>query len=465
MTDDRPKKKKKKKKQKEKKLSRRTFAATSMAAAAVPTLVGCNRSSPSASSAAATSKPAAPNASPKMGMGGRPSANWQTGKTIPAEYYIDPGHFDNDQRYLAEKLWLMVDHHSRIPNVGDYFTFEFGRAENIIILRDSSKNVRAYHNVCRHRGSRLCRSADTDTPQGVSILQSGPSGNTQVFRCPYHGWTYDLRGNLTSAHMSPDDFDLSKNGLVRCHCRVEGGHIFVNFSRGTPPPFNGQDFQGFASHYGLADLKVGARGFYPVKANWKLLVENFVECYHCGPSHQNLVTTHNWDYRLTEEERAFRVRELKKWVGNYAGDDWWTYEGDLNPGFVTGSLDGKPIAPLLPGRDEWTHQATDHSYGYSTAYWQGYDDYVVAARFTPRNEMLIDAEIFWLVHPDAEPGKDFQVDNLKALWETTFKEDIWLCENQHLGVKSGSYIPGQYFDCEDNVAWVADWYMTQVAKG
>tara|TARA_R110002049_G_scaffold2750_2_gene21318 strand:+ start:1061 stop:2434 length:1374 start_codon:yes stop_codon:yes gene_type:complete len=457
MTDEN-KKKKKKKKAKKNKVSRRTFAATSMAAAA-PVLVGCNESKPEV-------KVTASEASmPRLQMGSKPSRDWKSGRSIPARYYVDPEHFDNDERFLAMNLWLMVDHHSRIPEPGDYFTFEFGRGENIIVLRDENRDVRAFHNVCRHRGSRLCRNSDTAEPEGVSILQSGPSGNTQVFRCPYHGWTYDLQGNLTKAHMKSDSFDLSQNGLLPCHVRVEGGHIFVNLSkRPTPPPFNGQDFLHFAAEYAIADLKVGARGAYTVKANWKLLVENFVECYHCGPSHQNLVTTHNWDYRLTEEEQAFRVQELRAWVGDRPGG-FWSYEGALNPGFVTGSLDGKPIAPLLPGRKKWSNQAKDFAYGFSTSYWQGYDDYVVAARFTPRNESRIDCEIFWLVHPDAVEGKDFEVDNLKALWETTFKEDIWLCENQQLGVMSGSYKPGQYFECEGNVATIANWYMSTVAKG
>ena len=264
--------------------------------------------------------------------------------------------------------------------------------------------------------------------------------------------------------MRPEDFDLSENGLHPCHVLVEGGHIFVNLSgEDKPPPFGGESFIEFSKAYELADLKVGVRGSYSIKANWKLLVENFVECYHCGPSHKNLVTVHNWDYRLSEEERAFRMKEMKAWVGD-KGDDWWTYEGDLNPGFVTGSLDGKPVSRLLPYRLDWTHQASDSSYGFSTAYWQGYDDYVVAARFTPRNEKLIDCEISWLVHPEAVEGKDFEADRLKELWETTFKEDIWLCENQHLGIESGSYSPGQYFGVEASVANIAKWYMTEVVK-
>lgn len=449
-------KKKNKKKGKKNKVSRRTFA---VAAAAAPVLVGCeDEQTEKIATATETS-------SPSLQMGGGSSGRWRVGMTIPAEYYLDPKRFDEDAQYLAQNLWLMVDHHSRIPETGDYFTFEFGRGENIIILRDEEKNVRAFHNVCRHRGSRLCRHGDTPEAKDVSILQSGPSGNTQIFRCPYHGWTYDLQGNLTKAHMKPGSFDLSQHGLVPCHVRVEGGHIFVNLSKKTtPPPFNGKDLWDFAGRYAIADLKVGARGSYTIKANWKLLIENFVECYHCGPSHQNLVTTHNWDYRLTEEEQAYRTQELREWVGNRPGG-FWSYEGALNTGFVTGSLDGKPVAPLLPGRKEWSHQASDFSYGFSTSYWQAYDDYVVAARFTPRNETQIDCEIVWLVHPDAVAGKDFDVDNLKALWETTFREDIWLCENQHLGIMSGSYKPGEYFECEGNVAMIARWYMTEVAKG
>jgi len=455
------KKKGTKKKRKRKKMSRRAFAATSMAAAAGTGLVGCKDSKSDKTSAASEAWSGA-------GMTGSAPSDWKEGTTIPAEYYIDPKHFLRDERYLADNVWLMVDHHSRIPQVGDFFTFEFGRGENIIILRDEKKNVRAFHNVCRHRGSRLCRDSDDPRPEGdrLSVLQLNSSGNTPLFRCPYHGWTYDLQGNLIKAHLMPKDFDPSQNGLLPCHVRVEGGHIFLSLSRkNTPPPFGGEYFRGFANQYGFADLKVAVRGSYSVKANWKLLIENFVECYHCGPAHRSLVTTHNWDYRLTDEERAYRVKELKAWVGGPTRDSWWSYEGALNPGFVTGSLDGKPVAPLLPNRKKWSHQAHDMSYGFSTAYWQAYDDYVVAARFTPRDEKLIDCEIFWLVHPDAVEGKDFKADNLKALWDTTFREDNWLCENQHLGITSGSYSPGQYFGCEVKVADIAKWYMTQVAQG
>jgi len=360
----------------------------------------------------------------------------------------------------------MVDHESRIPKAGDYFTFKYGRGENIIILRDKNNKVNAFHNVCSHRATRLCRGSDDPRTEGnnLSVLQLGASGNTQIFRCPYHGWTYDLEGNLTKAYKMRDDFDLSKNGLVPCHLRVEGGHIFVNLSNEEQPPDFEEDTRGFrrmAKKYGFADLKVGARLSCPIKANWKFVLENFLECYHCGPSHTCLVTAHNWDERLSGEEENYQIKEVGEWIGR----ETYAASGQLNPGFLTGSLDGKPIAPLLPNIKTWSHKTADVITGYSTGYWQAYDDHIVVVRFTPRDAQLTDSEVLWLVHPDAVAGKDFDVENLKELWKVTLIEDIWIVENNHLGVMSRGYGPGRYADNETETADFIKWYMAEVAKG
>src|SRR5206468_2442007 len=92
---------------------------------------------------------------------GQPAATypggWQEGTTIPAEYYLDDRHYQNDERFITDHFWLMVDHESRIPKPGDYFVFEFGRGDSAILVRDKAGAVRAHHNVCRHRGSRVCQ--------------------------------------------------------------------------------------------------------------------------------------------------------------------------------------------------------------------------------------------------------------------------------------------------------------------
>ena len=120
--------------------------------------------------------------------------------------------------------------------------FAFGRGESVVILRDHAGDVKAFHNVCRHRASRLVRHDRDPAPADaarLSVKQLGPSGSTPVFRCPYHAWTYDLGGKLISApNGMPSDFDMSENGLIPCHVRTAGGFIIANLSHGEPPDFD-----------------------------------------------------------------------------------------------------------------------------------------------------------------------------------------------------------------------------------
>jgi Rieske 2Fe-2S family protein len=464
-----------------KSVNRRDFAKTTLAAGAAavafPDVLRAEVSTPNPPAVEEVPAPGAPGATKKAPKG------WREGTTIPAEYYLDPKHYQNDERFIAENYWLMVDHASRIPAAGDYFSFEYGRGENVIILRSGDGNVKAFHNVCRHRGSRLCRDSDDPKPGDprLSVRQLSAAGNTPVFRCPYHGWTYDLDGSLIQSYRMQKDFDPAKNGLIPVHVRVAEGHIFVSLSpKDQPPDFDSslEWYSKVAKQYGFAGLKVGARRSYPIKANWKLAIENFLECYHCGPAHKNLVTTHNWDHQLSDEQQAQRDREVAAWIakesrkaadakqamgmGGATGPN--SLEGELNPGFVTGSLDGKPLARLLPGIKEWTHKTNIATTAWSTGYWQAYDDHVAVARFTPRDAALTDCEIFWLVHPDAVEGKDFKADDVMALWDITIKEDIWIVENNHLGVTSRAYGPGRYAGHENYPAEFIKWYMTEVAK-
>lgn len=192
-----------------KKVSRRDFARASVAAGAAAvalpeTLLGgaTSREAPPGSAAVRGAEAARHRIAalpPSVAYGGdsssqqRPGApaavrGWRDGTTIPAEYYLDEKHYVNDERYIANNFWLLVDHTSRMPKPGDYFVFEFGRGDSVILLRNNAGAVKGYHNVCRHRGSRLCRHDDDPTPKDarLSVKQLGPSGNSPVFRCPYH---------------------------------------------------------------------------------------------------------------------------------------------------------------------------------------------------------------------------------------------------------------------------------------
>jgi phenylpropionate dioxygenase-like ring-hydroxylating dioxygenase large terminal subunit len=427
-----------------------------------------------------------------VGMAGQQKlptdGSWAEGLTIPSEYYIDEKHFPNDERFLGESLWFMADHVNRIPNPGDYFVFEYGRGDSVIVLRDKAGEVKGFHNVCRHRGSRMARHDDDPAPKDarLSVKQLGANGNTPVFRCPYHAWTYDLSGALISApNGMPSSFDMAKNGLRPAHVKTSEGFIFVNLSLdATPPDFDAvvKSFAAVAKEYGTADLKIVARTSAPTKANWKLVLENFQECYHCGPAHRSLVTTHPfWDGTMAQEQRARLAKELERFApprtpgqggqgvqGSGQGGGMAPaapgagYGGNvLGVNMVSGTLDGKACAPLLPARKEWTHRSRAVSTAWSTGYLQCYDDHVAAGRFTPRSVKMTDAEIFWLVRADAKP-KDVNIQKMKDLWELTYLEDRWITENNHQGIESAAYSPGPYAAVETGPSRFVKWYMTEV---
>ncbi len=488
------------------KVSRRDFAKTSVAAgAAAVALPGAVRAETSKSaklaslrSRAVENRPAARRITPPrqaVGYGGSGAARndgkasktekvypggWQPGTTIPAEYYLQEEHYLRDEAFLKENLWLFADHVDRIPNPGDYFVYQFGRAESVITVRNPAGEIKAFHNVCRHRGSRLCRhDADPipDDPR-LSVKQLGQMGNSPVFRCPYHAWTYDTDGTLIHAYGMQEDFDPADNGLVPCHLRVSEGMIFVHLTQALEPPdFDeqvGNDIHPVLSYYGSAELKVAVREQYPIHGNWKLALENFLECYHCGPSHRSLVTTHNWDQEMPRRHRTQRNAQVAEWVtqegkrviSNDGGMGGAEYEssmgGSLNPGFMTGSLDGKPVAPLLPNIKEWTYGTRVTGTRWSQFYVQAYDDHLGIARFTPRDTEHTDCELIWLVHPDAVEGHDYDPERVKALWHITIQEDIWVVENNHAGVRSGAYGAGRYARSEGGPRGFIRWYMNQL---
>lgn len=500
------------------KVSRRDFARKSMAAGAAVALPGALSGGDTlkvAPSAAARGAAAAKHRKlalppPMLGYGGdhaalgafrdsismayapqggaSPSApeivrGWHVGTTIPVEYYTDPEHYRHDEAFIAANFWLMVDHESRIPKAGDYFVFEFGRGESVIVLRDRIGTVRGFHNVCRHRASRLCRHHRDPAPEDaakLSVVQLGPAGNTPVFRCPYHAWTYDLEGRLISApNGMPADFDFAENGLIPCHVRTAGGFIFANLSLDTPPDFDTvidpsrtpQNWRTTCEEYGTAQLKIAARGYYPVKANWKLVLENFHECYHCGPAHRSLVKAHPfWDGTMSAEQRGDLAKKLEPFVPpqlrqgmGQAGMGGGLGGALLNVGFVTGSLDGKPVAPLLPTRKTYTHRRGGASIAWAFGNMQCYDDYVAVVRHTPRDVDRTDVEIFWLVNAEAREGKDYTPDRVKALWETTELEDRWIVENQ-MGYLSSAYRPGLYARTEGGPSRFIEWYMKEMAQ-
>ena len=521
-----------------KKLSRRDFARKSMAAgAAVAALPGVLLAKGPAARTTASGKVAGVAAArrrrlvlpPEVTYGGAgyngsddvqyasaPSVQttrsypdgWQPGTTIPVKYYTDDAIYANDEEHLRENFWFMVDHHDRIRNPGDYFVFEYGRGDSVIVLRDKAGEVKAFHNVCRHRGSRVCQHGfdgvrpSEARPDGkpvdpvLSIVQLGPEGNTPVFRCPYHAWTYDLEGKLVSYPQGmASDFDASQNGLHPAHVRTVGGFIWISLASGEAPEFDPWVglWRASSEKYRMEDLKIASRLAAPTKANWKFVIENFRECYHCYASHSRSYSVVHQIYGDPDKATGAirdRVnaqmaghghpRPQRRGGGGGGGRLASPAQGGgmvqavnltgshLTLGFLTGTIDGKPASRLLPERTEWTHTAQRAATGFSSSWMMAYDDHVAVVRFTPRDTLMTDAEIFWLVHPDAEEGKDYDVAHLQGLWGNTYREDRWLSENQQYGVGSTRFnFRGEaqpYAASEGGPRGFIEWYMREVVS-
>lgn len=211
--------------------------------------------------------------------------------SLEAQLYNDPHMFRIDMEEIFQKEWLFVGMTSEIPKKGDYFTVEVGQ-NPVLIVRDTEGNINAFHNTCRHRGSVIC---------------TEHRGKVANLVCPYHQWTYDLKGNLLFAGTEMNkDFQLKDHGLKSAHCKTAGGFIFVCLAEEAPG--DGFDdylatLETYMEPYDVENTKLAVESTMYEKANWKLVLENNRECYHCSASHPELLNTLlEWDD--TEDPRA-----------------------------------------------------------------------------------------------------------------------------------------------------------------
>ena len=185
--------------------------------------------------------------------------NYVPGFSLSQSFYKDPDIFALEIENIFHQHWLFAGHLSQIEKTGDFFTVDVGK-ESIIIVRSKTGEVKAYANVCRHRGSRLC-------------LET--RGSKKLFTCPYHAWSFNLDGDLVSVRNMPDDFDLSENGLHKVHIELIGGLIFISLAHKPLSLSNlRKDLTPLLDLFGFDRLKLAAHKSYPIEANWKLAVEN-----------------------------------------------------------------------------------------------------------------------------------------------------------------------------------------------
>ena len=207
--------------------------------------------------------------------------------TEPVSYEdsISPEFYELEREAIFKRAWLNVGRVEQLPRKGSYFTKELAVAKtSLVIVRDMEGKVRAFHNICRHRGAKLC------------VEETGTVKRN--FQCPYHAWTYGLDGKLVAAPnlTSMPDIDRVEYGLKKVHLREWLGYAWLSLAD-EPASFEEtvqQDVRerlgnlDAIGNYQVSELELGRRITYDVKANWKLIIENFMECYHCATIHPEL---------------------------------------------------------------------------------------------------------------------------------------------------------------------------------
>jgi Rieske 2Fe-2S family protein len=352
-------------------------------------------------------------------------------KSLAQRYFVSPEVFAEEQDRIFSKQWVLVGHQNQIAEPGDYFVTEVA-SESLIIVRDKGGEVHGFYNVCRHRGTRL---------------REDRSGHLSAIQCPYHAWTYGLDGRLIGApHMDQvPDFDKADYSLHAVNLALWEGLIFVNLADAPAPleewfaPLNGK-----FSHWNLPKLRAAKRIAYDVKANWKLLFENYSECYHCPGVHPQLQKVSPYDSAendLTEGPFLGGFMKINKGAGL--------------------TMSGKACA-MPVGKIENLQEVFYYSI-FPNMLLSLHPEYVMVPQLWPQSPERTLIVCDWLFHPEAFSRKDFRPEDAIEFWDMTNKQDWHVCELSQQGIASRAYQPGPYSSRESiPAAW--DEYYLRIMK-
>jgi phenylpropionate dioxygenase-like ring-hydroxylating dioxygenase large terminal subunit len=373
------------------------------------------------------------------------------GHGLPGAFYTDPDIYALDLAAIFEREWIFVCASCEIPKPGSFVTVTIGRSP-IIVLRDRVGAIRAFFNTCRHRGSRLC---------------DAERGHAPALICPYHRWTYRLDGTLAHAKHMPPDFDASAFPLLPVHVRTVGGTVYVSLAD-EPPDFApyAAAVSGLLAPHRLETAKLAFEADLVEHGNWKMVMENSRECYHCATGHGELMRTFLDIYDFANPSEAEAIQAYwRKWEA--AGYEARIAEGPHYRAArlpLTGSAQsitmggepavGRPLgdAPADAfGSLRWVH--------YPSTFNHCLNDYTVLVRMLPLGpeETLVTTK--WLVDAEAVEGRDYDLDTLTKVWNVTNDQDKALVERNQIGVRSRGYRPGPYSpSLEAGVLKFVDWY-------
>ncbi|MGB9737636.1 aromatic ring-hydroxylating oxygenase subunit alpha [Chloroflexus sp.] len=345
--------------------------------------------------------------------------------TLPGYYFSSTDIFIREQDRIFARTWVCVGRSEDVATAGAYRLIEVA-GESLILLRDQTGQLHAHCNVCRHRGARLC-----------TELQ-GKLGETIV--CPYHAWTYRLDGTLATARYMQDapGFRCEEWPLLSAAVAEWDGFVFVSlaeqpvaFERAFAPLIG--KFQAWDSER----LRCGAQIVYEVAANWKLIIANYSECYHCPLIHPELVAVSPWQSGRNDLTSG-------PFLGGYM---------DLKHESMT--LDGHTRRPPLPGLNAEDRRRVYYYSIFPNLLLSLHPDYVMAHRLIPQRPDATTIVCSWYFAPEVMATPDFDPSDAVEFWDRTNRQDWRVCELSQQGVSSRAYRPGPYAQSE-GLLWQFD---------
>ncbi len=341
--------------------------------------------------------------------------------SLPARYYTDPEYFRAELEWLFLSKWFHAGRAEEIPLPGQFVVREIA-GESLIVLRDDRGGIRAFHNVCRHRGTQLVSEC------------SGRFAST--IQCPYHAWTFNLAGCLVAAPQMDgvDGFRLEDYPLAEVAVGLWDGHVFLNI--GENPTSLGSQLDGLEARFapwGMEQLRSGKRVVYDIAANWKLIIHNYSECLHCPGVHPALQKLSH--YLSGENEPA---------SPSYLGGRM-----RLREGIETFSFDGAMRRGCLPGLEGDNRRCVYFYAVLPNLLLSPHPDYVVVHTLWPRSAGRTEMVCEWLFHPEALARADFDPGDATEFWDMTNRQDWHVCEQMQLGLRSRAYRPGPYSHREE----------------
>jgi Rieske 2Fe-2S family protein len=345
---------------------------------------------------------------------------------LAGDYYTSEEIFAKEYDRIYSRDWVYAGHVSQFPRTGSFLKVEYG-GEQVVVVRGEGDAFHAHLNVCRHRGYRLCEAE---------------SGRVRAFVCPYHQWRYDLDGTLARAPQMPDGeyFDYRDYSLRTAQVEVWNSMVFVNLGEGPVQSMQDrlQAFDEMVAKFQPAGTTLAHEEKYLLAGNWKVVVENALECYHCPGTHKSLCAVVDVDGLQAD---------LREWLADEGGDgptDLGQSGMRLKPGMKSLSADGSLITDKLLGG------CTEEDYGISGGvmvvpnffYAAFYVDHWWTIAIRPISARKTRLVYSWFVRQDAVEGVDFDVARLIDVGHTTQSEDNALIERTQSGLESRYFEPG-----------------------